>query len=176
MTFENLLNKLDPKIRGIARKLNYRYTYFDDDDLYQEALTHLWQKHESGDFTDKTESYILQGCYFFLKNYIRKTYKNLDRKLLSLDTAGDNTGVNLAEKISDTESADSFSLIDARLAWGDLEQILSAREKNILSMQMEGFTTREIGATLGVSHVMVVKIEKKIKGKYTRNFERFFFN
>ncbi len=45
------------------------------------------------------------------------------------------------------------------------ENTLQKREKKTLSFIMEGMSMREIGAKLGISHVMVLKIRNKIKEK-----------
>ena len=49
---------------------------------------------------------------------------------------------------------------------------LNEREKNILSLYLKGLTTREIGRTLGVSHVMVIKVEKRIIEKFEETKEK----
>lgn len=72
LSFEALVGKLTSTLRRITRKLNGHFTFMDDQDLFQEALIHLWSCFQSGSLDDKTDSYILQGCYFHLKNYIRK--------------------------------------------------------------------------------------------------------
>ena len=46
------------------------------------------------------------------------------------------------------------------------EKCLTDREKKILSLIMEGMSMREVGAKIGISHVMVLKIRNKIKEKY----------
>ena len=80
--FEDLIRKLSPTLRGITHKLNGHFTFFDEDDLFQEALGHLWVHYNQDKLNDKTDSYVLQGCYFHLKNYIRKTQD--PAKLVSL--------------------------------------------------------------------------------------------
>src|SRR3989338_8897915 len=72
MDFEVLVKKLSPTLKRITYKLNGHFTFFNDEDLFQEALIHLLQDFRAGRLQDKTDSYILQGCYFHLKNYIRK--------------------------------------------------------------------------------------------------------
>jgi DNA-binding NarL/FixJ family response regulator len=42
---------------------------------------------------------------------------------------------------------------------------LDYREREILRLLVHGFTVREIGFQLGVSHVMVVKIKNRINDK-----------
>ena len=48
-----------------------------------------------------------------------------------------------------------------------LEQIeksgISEREKQIMDLTKEGLTVREIGKRLGISHVRVVKLRKRLK-------------
>ena len=79
-----MMRKLSPTLRRITHKLNGHFTFFDEDDLFQEALEHLWLAFQDGTLGDKTDSYVLQGCYFHLKNYIRKTMDKA--KLTSLNT------------------------------------------------------------------------------------------
>lgn len=92
MGFEELIKKLSPKLTRITYRLNGRFSFFNHEDLYQESLIHLWLKFKQGDLSDKTESYILQGCYFHLKNYIRKNCNKV--KLLSLEDMNSNLKVN----------------------------------------------------------------------------------
>ncbi len=177
MTFETLLQRVHPTLKAITYKLNHRYTYFDEDDLYQEATTHLWEKNEYGFWEDKTESYILQSCYYFLKNYIRKAYKSLDKNCLSLDAEyGEGSPHAIADIISYPQKDRTPHIMDAHLFLSEIEPMLSGRERNIFMMYLDGFTTREIGNILGISHVMVIKIEKKIRGKYAHISEEFLLN
>ena len=71
MVFGELVNRIRPKLKGIIYKLGYSSTLFNDEDLFQEALMYLWDHFQKGLLEDKTDSYILQGCYFNLKNYLR---------------------------------------------------------------------------------------------------------
>ena len=72
MSYPDLLKRLSPRLKGITHKLNGKFTFFNEEDLFQEAAVRLWQEFELGRLAGKTDSYILQGCYFHLKNYIRK--------------------------------------------------------------------------------------------------------
>ncbi|MCX5704439.1 MAG: hypothetical protein NT066_08150 [Candidatus Omnitrophica bacterium] len=83
MSFEILLKRISPTLKRIAYRLNGHFSFFNDEDLYQEALIHLWLDFKEGKLSDKTDSYILQGCYFYLKNYIRKNYDKAN--LISLE-------------------------------------------------------------------------------------------
>ena len=64
MTFEHLIRRISPTLMRITHRLNGHHSFFDDEDLYQEALIHLWLHYEDGSLSDKTDSYILQGAIF----------------------------------------------------------------------------------------------------------------
>ena len=166
MSFEMLVRKISPTLKRITRKLNGHYSFFNDEDLYQEALTHLWIDYKKGILDNKTDSYILQGCYFYLKNYLRKVHENAI--FLSLNSPVGEDGMMLEEILS-LEDTGFFDFLESKLqveAAG--EKCLTNREKEILSFFLEGMSMREIGHKLGISHVMVLKIRNKIKDKYVR--------
>ena len=117
----------------------------------------------SGLFEGKTDSFILQGCYFFLKNLLRKMHKGVDCHVLSIDIPRSESGCSWADLLVVKGSQHTKRGIDAHLLVGELFRHLNGRERNVFTMRTEGFTMREIGQVLGVSHVMVVKVEKKIK-------------
>lgn len=170
MAFLELVRKISPKLKGIAYRLNNRHTFFNNDDLYQEALIHLWGDFRKGRLAEKTESYILQGCYFYLKNYIRKNSKR--KVFLSLeprDRDCDNPG-SIAPEIADSfdKSAYLAYLNDKCLAEVIMNNGLTSKEKEILSFYADGLTTREIGGRLGVSHVQVIKLTRRIRQKCLR--------
>ncbi|MDD5136063.1 MAG: sigma-70 family RNA polymerase sigma factor [Candidatus Omnitrophica bacterium] len=161
--FERMFKDLSPTLRRITRKLNGHFTFFDEDDLFQEALEHLWIAYRNGALGGKTDSYVLQGCYFHLKNYIRKTMDRatLASASLSVDEDGPAIEDTLVSRYSGTEEA-----IDNTLLAESIERIgLSKREERVLSLLLRGMTVREIGDDMGVSHVMVVKIKNRIKTK-----------
>lgn len=161
--FEEMIGKLSPTLRRITYKLNGHFTFFDENDLFQEALEHLWVAFENGSLSDKTDSYVLQGCYFHLKNYIRKTMDraNLTSINLPIDEDGSTIEDTLICHDNNTEdTVDSVFLSEAISKIG-----LSEREEKILSFCLSGMTVREIGKEMGISHVMVVKIKGRIKIK-----------
>ena len=177
MNFEELTKKISPKLNAITHKLNGRYTFFNEDDLYQEALLDLWMKFNRGELSDKTDSFILQGCFFFLKNYIRKTYKKIDINTVRLeDMIKDQEGFdnNTFENILLLEDkTDEEDFVNTKLLTDHLYQQLSERERKILQFCLEGLTKREIGNKLGISHVMVIKIEKRIREKCKNYLTRY---
>jgi RNA polymerase sigma factor (sigma-70 family) len=164
MSFETLVGRIGPTLKRITRKLNGHHAFFDDDDLYQEALIRLWMDYTGGMLGDKTDSYILQGCYFHLRNYLRK---NQDHGIfLSLSNPIGEDGTSLEETLT---SAGPFShefLEDRMEVEVGEEYFLTDREKVILSLLLQGLSMREIGVKVGVSHVMVLKIRNRIREKY----------
>ena len=165
MYFEEVVKRISPKLKGIAYKLNGRFTFFNEDDLFQEALVHLWIDYKDGRLVGKNDSYILQGCYYYLKNYIRKTQDKVC--LISMDTLISEEGNSELGEIlcleypkSCRDDIESKILIEEILNDG-----LTKREKEVFSLCLKGLTVREIGRVLGISHVRVVKLRNRIKVK-----------
>lgn len=154
MKFDDLVSRLNPKIMAIAHKLDGKYRVLDHEDLYQEALLYLWQKWKRNELQDKTDSFVLQGCYFHLKNYLRKMCKEVNFILFDVQ--------NLPEQ---EEPKDYSELIRKELLYYDIFDKLKKRERVVLELSLKNYTVREIGKILGISHVMVIKIKKRIKGK-----------
>lgn len=165
MTLEELLNRISPKLKRIACRLNCRLTFFNEEDLYQEALIHLWSSSNRGELADKTDSYILQGCYFHLKNYIR-THKE-KAILVSLEAArGKEDSFDLEEVLcQEMDNSGRTSLHYKMLVETIQNNGLTKREKEVFSLSLKGLTTREIGQRLGISHVRVVKLRGSIREK-----------
>ena len=170
MDFEDVVRRLSPTLKRITKKLNGHHSFFDDDDLYQEALSHLWVAHNKGSIDDKTDSYILQGCYYHLKNYLRKVREH--GVSLSLSSPVGEDGVCFEELLV-SENIKTLEYIEGKMEVESLEEkCLSWREREVLSCFLEGMSMREIGGRIGISHVMVLKIKNRIRDKYI-DFYRF---
>lgn len=126
---------------------------------------HLWIDYKDGRLVGKNDSYILQGCYYYLKNYIRKTQDKVC--LISMDTYTDNEEEATAERILSFEDPKLyFEDISSKILIEEiLNDGLTKREKEVLSLCLKGLTVREIGRVLGISHVRVVKLRNRIKVK-----------
>jgi len=161
--FERIITRLTPTLKRITHKLNGHFTFFNDDDLCQEALIHLWVLFQEGKLYDKTDSYILQGCYYHLKNYIRTSMDKV--KTQSLESPIDNDGTTLEEVVALEKQPYEEDFIDKTLYEDVRKNGLDKRELAIVKMCMDGLTVREIGKNLGISHVAVVKLRKKIGEK-----------
>ncbi len=157
MGFDELIKRVSPVLKRITLKLK-QAGFMDEEDLYQEALIHLWNNLKSGCLVDKTDSYILQGCYFHLKNYLRKV--KIKAALVNLD----DLIANQKEPQITPEDLDTPMIVE-----GILNNGLAKREKLVFLLCLEGLTLREIGRRLGVSHVMVIKIREQMRAKIRRD-------
>lgn len=164
---DGIVNRIRYQLKGIIRKLNIQHQYIDSDDLYQEVLLYLWQKNENGELKNKNNSYILQGCYYHLKNYIRKSIKSENRKI-NYDNSNympfQNQEIN--EKKEYQYQSANFKSLDEYLFYNEFNQNLSVKERALLNLRIKGLTTREIGRELGISHTMVSKMRRKMVEKY----------
>ena len=168
MQFEELVKKLSPTLKRITYRLKASFSFFNGEDLYQEALLHLWQDYNSGRLSDKTDSYILQGCYFHMRNYIR--LQKIRRNTISLDALiNPDTSLKVGELLFEPQengAAEYLRKLDNKLIAETIQNNgLSPKEKRVLCFYAQGLTTRQIGERLGVSHVRVVKMTAVIREK-----------
>jgi len=162
MGFDELVKRISPVLKRITLKLK-QAGFMDEEDLYQEALIHLWNNFKSGCLVDKTDSYILQGCYFHLKNYLRKIRSKA--RVVNFEDLKSGDG-DLNEAVFSIKRESVSAALDCRMYIEEiLNNGLSKREKDVFCFCVEGLTVREIGSRLGISHVMVVKIKKGMRKK-----------
>jgi RNA polymerase sigma factor (sigma-70 family) len=160
MKFEKIVKKLTPKLRGIAYRLNGKYTVLDHDDLYQEALAHMWEEFCAGKLEGKTDSYVLQGAYYHLKNHLRGLDDNTF--FARLDEPVSEEGCALGELIP----AEDDGVYEAAETRELLERCgLTEQEKEVLHLYADGLTVREVGEQIGVSHVTILKMLNSVKKK-----------
>lgn len=173
MEFDKLTKRLTPKLKGIAYKLNHRFTFFNDEDLFQEALIHLWKEFLSGKLADKTDSYILQGCYFYLQNYIRTVKDKFISFSLDIPASLEKDGFEESLFLKDEKSDSYFERLNQELIIGVIRNNgLTNREKELLPLFAEGLTVREIGKRVGVSHVRILKMRDEIRGKCRKHLDK----
>ena len=177
MNFSQLLYDLYPKLKQLACKYQ-RYTVFaDQDDLLNEMEIFLWKQWRTGLWENKTESYIVQACYFHLRNYLRTVQEKVRSRSL------DETGVGPARDPADQEEGfpcgemliDGSPDIEAGLESNALYDTImnngfSPLEKEIIARLCEGYTVREIGKKLRISHTMVVKHKKNICNRVYKEY------
>ena len=164
MSFEELIERITPKLKGIIYKIHGSFHSLSEEDLYQEAVLQLWVDHNKGKLSDKTDSYILQSCYFYLKNYMRSLQDKTS--LMSMNMPMGEGGTEFQDVLSSQEEppAEEGPDIDT-LMERVFKNKLSRKEKEIVFFYLQGWTTREIGERLGISHVSIVKLEGKIREK-----------
>lgn len=164
MGFKDLLKKISPKLKMIARFHRHYVSCIDEDDLYQEMRIYLWNNFKEGVPEGLNEAYIIKGCKFYLLNYLRK--ERLPVKILSLEEPINEEGNTLEDVLPDTkESLDRR--IERDLAIEEIKNNgFTPREKQVFSLSLKGYTVREAGKKLGISHVMVVKYKQRIINKW----------
>lgn len=171
MEFESMRTKIDSRLRAITYKLSRWSVLMSEDDLYQEAVLHLWNRCQAGELEDKNESYMAQSCYFHLRNCLRTIQEKAP--LRSLAEFVNEDGCELEDILSLTTQESCYEYIDARLVVDSLmNNGLTRREKEVCALFLEGLTVRQIGERLGISHVRVVKIKNNIKRKYSYLIEQ----
>jgi DNA-directed RNA polymerase specialized sigma24 family protein len=120
MEFEALIEKVSFPLEKMARYLNGCSRFIDEEDLVQEAFSHLWIRYRQGELEDKTNSYILQSCYFYLKNYLRKAREKA--KVVSLYTPIDEEGATLADVIPQ-DSPSLTETLDTKMHIGQIRKM-----------------------------------------------------
>ena len=164
MSFEELSERISSKLKGIAYKIHRAAPSFSAEDLYQEAVLNLWVDYKSGELSNKTDSYVLQGCYFYLKNYVRMAREKMS--LLSINIPIHEKGLEWQDVLSSEETAPVEEKPDMDTLMENVFQYeLSRKEKEVAFFYLQGWTTRDIAERIGTSHVSVVKIESKIREK-----------
>jgi RNA polymerase sigma factor (sigma-70 family) len=166
MEFERLYDRISPRLKKIASFYGRRGYSFDRDDLYQEMTGHLWNKFKDGVPEEVNDTYIIKGCEFHILNYMRKEKEKIYRVSLEepLNESGDTLRESLAgETESPDKTVDKKMLIDYIMNNG-----FSKREKEVFRLLLEGYTVRETGEKIGISHVMVVKLKNKIVDSVTK--------
>ena len=166
MFFKILYEKVKPKLKMIARKHSRRLLFADADDLYQEMCIHLWNKFKNGVPEGVNDNYIVRGCEFYLLNYLRKKKEAI--AAVSFEEPINEDGSTLKDiLLEEREPVDSY--VNRKIV---IEEIKSngftKREKEVFSFLLDGYTMRETGEALGISHVMVVKFKRRIIEKWQK--------
>ena len=166
MKFEELYKRVSPRLKRIANFYNGRSSFFDRDDLYQEMASHLWNNFKNGVPEGLNDTYIIKGCEFHILNYMRKEKEKVYK--VSLEQPLNENGDTLKEILSDNsesldKNVDKKMLVDYIMNNG-----FSKREKDVFGLLLEGYTVREAGGKLGISHVMVVKLKNRLIKQVTK--------
>ncbi len=166
MDFQELFNKLSPRLRKIANSHKIYGLCVDQDDLYQEMCIHLWNNFKHGLPKGINITYVIRGCLFHMLNYLRKHRENVC--LLSLEQPVNEDTGTLADILPDRHSS-SHSYIDAQITIDDIKNNgFTKREKQVFSLLLYNYTAREIGRKLGISHVRVLNIKNGLVRKWQK--------
>ena len=166
MEFEALYKRVSPRLKRIASFYGRRGYSFDKDDLYQEMAGHLWNNFKDGVPEGINDAYIIKGCEFHVLNYMRKQREKAYK--ISIEEPLNENGDTLRETLCDgaesiDKTVDKKMLVDHIMNNG-----FSKREKEVFRLLLDGYTVREAGERLGISHVMVVKLKNRLINKVTR--------
>jgi len=165
MDFRILLEQITPALKFIARK-HLLYGFYSEEDLYQEMCLYLWQHYKDGLPIGINKAYVVKGCEFHLKNFLRKGRPKA--MLSSLDAPITSEGLTLGDILED-EKSDFRPGLEDKLTVDKIKNIgLNEKENAVLSNLMKGYTVREIAKELGISHVMVLKYKKNIVKKWNK--------
>lgn len=166
MDFITIYNRVSPRIRRIAMRHKSRLACVDEDDLYQEMCKHMWEHYRYGAGEDVNDYYIARGCEFHILNYLRT--KKEKAPLSRLEDPINENGNTLKDIIPDG-SEEVHRMVDRKITIDTImNNGFTKREKEVFGLLLKGYTTREAGEQLGISHVMVVKSKKNLIKKWQR--------
>ena len=164
--FESYLSELSEPLKKIARRFAGRSVLCDVSDLYQEMVIFLWQSFEQGKFSDCKTGYLLKGCEFHLRNTLRKW--KAPEGLLSLEEPLGEEGDTLKDCLGE-QTRPIHRRLEEQLT---IDEILSNgysdSVKRVFALLLQGYTTREVGEKLGISHVRVVKLKQELVREYQK--------
>lgn len=166
MDFEELYSRISPRLKRIAMHYRRRCRYLDEDDLYQEMCCYLWKRFGKRPEKDKSDYYIAKGCEYHLLNYMR--VKKEKAVLCSLEEPINEKGDTIKDIFpSPCERLDRT--VERKITFDTImNNGFTKREKEILTLLLKGYTVREVGQDLGISHVMVVKSKKNLIRKWQK--------
>jgi len=164
--FEELYQRVGPRLKRIACFYGRRGYSFDRDDLYQEMTSYLWDKFKLGVPEGLNDTYIIKGCEFHVLNYMRKEKEKVYK--VSLEAPINENGDTLKENIADGQESIDKKVDKKMLVDYIMNNGFSKREKEVFGLLLGGYTVREAGERLGISHVMVVKLKNRLIDKVTR--------
>jgi len=169
MKYDELFKTISFRLKKIAAHYNNFVPLLDANDLYQEMIIYLWRMYKDGVPESINENYIVKGCEFHIRNLMRKSQENV--KKVTLDKEIDDKGHCLVDLIPDgcrpiTED------IDKSLALNYISKNgFSKKDKKIFFLFLDGYTARQIGAKLNISHVAALKSRNKLIEKCKKRFQ-----
>ncbi|MFH1416091.1 MAG: sigma-70 family RNA polymerase sigma factor [Elusimicrobiota bacterium] len=169
MKFEELLDELSPGLVAISKNISSNDSSFDSDDMVQEMMINLMNRWKNSEIEGFNNSYILQSCWFHIKNHLRKYNRSYETLTLDEYTDDDRSKGLIDVYDNSDENEDEYELLEGKILKEDIEkEDLTEREKEVLSLTLGGYTLRETAAALKISFVRVHKILNNIKSKASK--------
>ena len=147
MDFESYLNKIVPDLEKIAMKYNSHRTYLDKEDLLSEMVLHLFKEYKNGNLIDKTKSYIIQSCYFYLLNFLRVNVEK--QKFISLTEPMTEEGLTFEEILSDNFASFDDIIEEKIFLRKIMNDGLTKIEKDIFNLTLNHTSSHNISFRLG---------------------------
>jgi RNA polymerase sigma factor (sigma-70 family) len=162
--FEEWLAYLSQPLKRLAHRFGSRSSACDASDLYQEMVIFLWKSFEEGKFQNCKAGYLIKGCEFHLRNTLRKwTHHEVVSLEEPINEEGDTLKDCVADPVCLSRNLEVQLTIDEILSNG-----YSPMVKRVFALLLQGLTTREVGARVGVSHVRVVKLKQELIREYQK--------
>jgi RNA polymerase sigma factor (sigma-70 family) len=169
MKYNELFETIKLRLKKIAVHYNNFVPLMDAADLYQEMIIYLWQKYKDGVPEGINENYIVKGCEFHIRNLMRKSQENVNK--VTLDIEIDRKGHKLFDLIPDG-SRPITEDIDKSIALNYIRKNgFSKKDKKIFFLFLQGYTARQIGVKLNISHVAALKSKNKLLEKCKKRFQ-----
>jgi len=154
-------NRIRIHLRFIVCTITSQIAFHDD--LFQEALIHIWRKELA--FPGQTEAYYFQSCRCHMIDYLRRG-RSIDAPKRTHGRCNED---GLTEE-NDSESSptypvaheDTVSSVSVRDMLNQLLPLLDELGQAVLQHLAEGVTARDIAQKFGLTHQAVSKRRRKI--------------
>lgn len=150
--FNKIVSENSERIKRICQYYNANIT--DQQDMYQEILTNIWKSLDNFRGDSMLSTWIYRIAVNVSISYSRKSVKQ-SKLYVNVDTN------NLSEIIADSNSKD---LLKEEQQIQDLQNAintLSVIDKALISLMLEGLSTKEIANVIGITEANVrVKIHR----------------
>lgn len=160
MDFDTLFKRISPILRHIAKSIQVNDVTIDEEDLYQEMCKYVWERYADGLPIGINISYVINGCRFYIQNYLRKSYHR--QRFQSLDElmTSENNEHSFSKIFPQDATSSERQSYYNKLSIEILLDRFTEKQRKVLFLLMKDYTSREIGKELGISHVMVLKFKK----------------
>ncbi len=155
---------------AVQRKLRAIVAHLEDnpsdrEDLFQEALFHLWRRQQER--LGQTLSWYVQSCEFHVKDTLEAgrsidSAKRQGNRVEPPPGPEDEDGEDGIEALAPPAPDDVVSQVCLREEIPRLMSALEPRERTILTLHLDEYTTREIAERIGIDHMIVLRALHRI--------------